>query len=174
MVKNKKLQPNKRILYVLFAIIIILMVALLFALMKQNQTDSKAINVDLGTYEYDIKDGKATKLTDINVTSLNNFLTKAAENDISSNCKEVYYWVTAYSADKNQVLLSYGCEHPGSKTFAVWESGAWKFIPSTNQFDMLGIPLCNYVDENNINKSIAPVCFNKTDNTDNPVVYQVR
>jgi hypothetical protein len=180
MAKNKKtVGSHKRIMYVLFAIITALTVALLLTLLKQDdnstrQNNQNAVNVELGSYQYDIKGAKAVKLTDENVTSLRDFLTKSAEKDISLNCEKSYYWVATYSKDKKQVLLNYGCENPGSRMFAVQESGKWKFISPTNQFDMLGIPLCSHVNENNIDKSIAPVCYSETNDIEKTLSYQVR
>lgn len=174
-------QSHKRIIYILSAIIAILVAALLILLTKQNTDNSpdtsykdSAVNVELGSYQYDFQGTKAVKLSDENVTSLNEFLTTAAKKDISSNCEKSYYWVTAFSDDRNQVLLNYGCENPGSRMFAVQESGKWKFISPTNQFDMLGIPLCSHVNENDIAKNIAPVCYSETNNAKNPLQYQAR
>jgi len=182
MTKNKKrTQSYKRIIYVLFAVIAIMVAALLISLTKQNtdvntDTSSKdnAINVELGSYRYDFQGTKAIKLSDENVTSLDEFLTAAAKKDISSNCEKSYFWVMAFSDDKKQVLLNYGCENLGSRMFAVQEFGKWKFISPTSQFDMLGIPLCSHVNENNITKSIAPVCYSETKDTKNPPKYQAR
>lgn len=155
--------------------------ALLISLTKQTpdgniNTANKdtAINVELGSYRYDFQGTKAVKLTDDNVTSLDEFLTIAAKKDISLGCKKVYYLVTAHSEDKKQVLLNYGCENPGSRMYAVQESGKWKFISPTNQFDMLGIPLCSHVEKNNIAKSIAPVCYSETNDAESPLQYRAR
>ena len=182
MPKNKKnTQPHKQTIYILSAVIAILVAALLVVLIKQD-TDSptntsnkdNAINVELGSYQYDFKGTKAVKVTDENVTSLDEFLTTAAKKDISMNCGKVYYWVSAFSDDRKQVLLNYGCDNPGSRMFAVQTSGEWKFISPTNQFDMLGIPLCGHVNENNIAKNIAPVCYSETNEAKNPLQYQAR
>lgn len=182
MAKNKKsTQSSKRIIYILSAVIAILVASLIFSLTNQDNTnrtdtsnETNAINVELGSYQYDFQGTKAVKLSDENVTSLDEFLTTAAKKDISSNCEKSYYWVMAFSDDRKQVLLNYGCENPGSRMFAVQESGKWKFISPTNQFDMLGVPLCSHVNENDITKSIAPVCYNETNDTEHSLKYQVR
>lgn len=179
MTKNKKIQFYKRITYGLFAIVALLTVTLVVELVQpdkanNNHASHKTINVELGGYEYDIKDGKAIKLSDNNVASLKVFLDESAKKDISDNCKESYYQVVAYSESKNQVLLSYGCESPGAKMFAIQESGKWRFLSPTNQFDMLGTPLCSHVDENNIDKSIAPVCYSETNDSKKPLSYRER
>ena len=182
MAKNKKsTQSYKRIIYILSAVIAILIAALILSLTKQNVKNSTdtltkdiTVNVELGSYRYDIQGNRAVKLSDENVTSLDGFLTTAAKKDISSNCKKSYYWVTAFSEDKKQVLLNYGCENPGSRMFAVQELGKWKFISPTNQFDMLGVPLCNHVNENRIATNIAPVCYNETNDAEHPLQYQAR
>ena len=176
---KKNVQSHNRITYVLIAIIIILTATVLLTLIKQNDSSTRqynqnAINIKLGSYQYDIKGAKAVRLTDENVTSLKDFLKRAAEKDILLNCKTTYYWVTAYSIDKKQVLLNYGCENPGSRMFAIQEFGKWKFISPTNQFNMLGMPLCSHVDENNIDKSIAPVCYSSTGDEEKPTSYRVR
>ncbi len=182
MVKNKKsTQSYKRIIYILSAVIAILIAALIISLAKQNIADKtetshrdNAINVELGSYQYDFQGTKAVKLSDENVMSLNDFLTTAAKKDISSNCDKSYYWVMAFSDDRKQVLLNYGCENPGSRMFAVQESGKWKFISPTNQFDMFGVPLCSHVNENDIAKNIAPVCYSETNDAKHPLQYQAR
>ena len=182
MVKNKKsTQSYKQIIYILSAVIAIMVVALLISLTKQNtnvntETSSKdnAINISLGSYQYDFQGTKPIKLSDENVTSLDEFLTAAAKKDISSNCEKTYYRVSAFSADRKQVLLEYGCGNPNARMFAVQESGKWKFISPTNQFDMLGIPLCSHVSENNIAKNIAPVCYTETNDAKNPLEYHTR
>lgn len=182
MAKHKKsTQSHKQIIYTLLAVIALLIAALLISLTKQDssvntETMSKdaAISVELGSYRYDFQENKAVKLTDENVTSLDKFLTKAAIKDISSNCKKSYFWVMAFSDDRKQVLLNYGCENPSSRMFAVQESGEWKFITPTDQFDMLGVPLCSHVDDNNIAKNIAPVCYSETNDAKNPLQYQAR
>lgn len=133
-----------------------------------------AISVELGSYQYDFQGTKAVKLSDENVISLNEFLATAAKKDISSNCEKSYYWVIAFSDDRKQILLNYGCENPGSRMFAVQESGKWKFISPTNQFDMFGVPLCSHVSENDITKSIAPVCYNEMNDTEHSLQYQAR
>lgn len=182
MVKNKKsTQSYKRIIYILSGFIAVLIAALIISLAKQNIADKtetshrdNAINVELGSYQYDFQGTKAVKLSDENAMSLNDFLTTAAEKDISSNCDKSYYWVMAFSDDRKQVLLNYGCENPGSRMFAVQESGKWKFISPTNQFDMFGVPLCSHVNENDIAKNIAPVCYSETNDAKHPLQYQAR
>ena len=182
MTKNKQnTKSNKQIIYILSAVIAVLVSGLLISLTNQITADNSdasnkdnAVNVELGSYRYDTQGAKAVKLTDENVTSLDEFLTTAAKKEISSNCEKAYYWVAAFSDDKKQVLLNYGCENPGSRMFAVQESGKWKFISPTNQFDMLGIPLCKHVSENNIAKNIAPVCYSETSDAKNPLKYQAR
>lgn len=182
MVKNKKsAQSYKRITYILSAVIVILVVALIISLNTQNKdgnidTSSKdnAINVELGSYQYDFQGTKAVKLSDDNVSSLNEFLTTAAKKDISSNCEKSYYWVMAFSDDRKQVLLNYGCGNPSSRMFAVQESGKWKFISPTNQFDMFGVPLCSHVNENDIAKNIAPVCYSEINDAKHQLQYQAR
>ncbi len=182
MTKNKKCtQSCRRIIYILSGIIAVLIAALIILLVKQHTDDktetskkANAISVELGSYQYDFQGTKAVKLSDENVTSLNDFLTAAAKKDISSNCKKTYYWVTAFSDDRKQVLLNYGCENPGSRMFAVQKSGKWKFISPTNQFDMFGIPLCSHVNQNDISKNIAPVCYSETNAAKHLLQYQAR
>jgi len=179
--KKKSTQSYKRIIYILSAVIAILVAALIISLIMQNkdgnsETSGKdnAINIELGSYQYDFQGTKAVKLSDSNVTSLNDFLTTAAKKDISSNCEKSYYWVMAFSDDRRQVLLNYGCENPGSRMFAVQESKKWKFISPTNQFDMFGVPLCSHVNENDIVKAIAPVCYSETNDAEHQLRYEAR
>ena len=179
--KKKSTQSYKRIIYILSAVIAILVAALIVSLTNQDKADrtytsneTNAINVELGSYQYDFQGTKAVKLSNDNVTSLNDFLTTAAKKDISSNCEKSYYWVMAFSDNRKQVLLNFGCENPGSRMFAVQESGKWKFISPTNQFDMFGVPQCSHVNENNIAKNIAPVCYSETNDAKHPLQYQAR
>lgn len=182
MAKNKKsTHSDRRIVYIVSVLIFILLV-IIFILFIKLDTDGKlstsyegrALNIELGSYQYDFQGEKAVKLSDKNVTSLNEFLVAAAKENISSGCERVYYWVMEFSDDKKQVLLNYGCVNPASRMFAVQESGKWRFISPTNQFDAFGVPLCSHVNDNNIAKRIAPVCFSETNDSKHPHQYQVR
>lgn len=95
MVKNKKsIQSYKQIIYILSAVIAIMVVALLISLTKQNtnvntETSGKdnAINISLGSYQYDFQGAKPIKLSDENVTSLDEFLTAAAKKTFHQTVK---------------------------------------------------------------------------------------
>ena len=83
MPKNKKsTQSYKRIIHILLAVIAILVAALIILITKQStdgnintSNNDNAVNVELGSYRYDFESTKAVKLTDENVTSLDEFLT---------------------------------------------------------------------------------------------------
>lgn len=67
----------------------------------------------------------------------------------------------AANEDKTQVLLRYGCSSPDSNIFVVYQDNQWQTLTPTNNFDQLPIPLCSHVDDNNIARTLAPVCFNE-------------
>ncbi len=130
--------------------------------------------VSLGMYEYDITNKKAVKRTDDTVTTLRSFLTAEAKD---SGCIENGLWPSAYSVvaftkDRSQVLLGYGCGETEARMFAVLKDGSWQAISPTNKFDVLtNAPECNYIQQYSISKEIAPVCFTASDAT---VKYKVR
>lgn len=120
--------------------------------------------VQLGSYEYEIKDGKATKLADEKTTSLRAFLQKEVKNSGCTTEGPALERVVTYTKDRSQVLLDYGCYWGGNHMFATYADGAWKTISPTNHFEIqYGLPECSHVEANNISKEIAPVCYSTHD-----------
>lgn len=132
----------------------------------------KQSQVELGSYRYEFKDGKAIKRTDKLTTSLQTFLDKKASADCVG-LEPSRYDVVAANSDRTQVLLGYGCNgNSEARMFAVYRNNAWKLLSPTNQFDMLTkAPRCDHVNQNSIDNSLAPVCYNDENNT---VTYTVR
>jgi hypothetical protein len=130
--------------------------------------------VSLGMFEYDVTNQKAVKRTDDSASALRSFLTAEAKD---SGCIENGLWPSAYSVvaftkDRSQVLLGYGCGETEARMFAVLKDGSWQAISPTNKFDVLtNAPECEYVKQYAIDKEIAPVCFTTSDAT---VKYKVR
>ena len=82
------------------------------------------------------------------------------------------YTVVAATKDMKQVLLGYGCGDMSARMFAVYKDDTWKFLSPTNQFDITtNAPLCSHVQQNDIEKEIAPVCFTQTGSK---IIYHVR
>lgn len=162
---------------ILFGIIIGLTVIVVSLLVTQAQgTNASGVTirpqVGLGAMQYDFKDGKAVKRSDETVNSLKAFLEAEVKKSDPKKCDAVYNVILA-SSDEKQVLLDYGCEFPGARMFAVNENGAWRTVSPTNHFDMFGIPECDYVNTNHIDKALAPVCVHWGDE-DTPMTYSVR
>ncbi len=120
--------------------------------------------VQLGSYEYEIKDGKATKLSDEKTTSLRAFLQKEVNNSGCTTEGPALERVVTYTKDRSQVLLDYGCYWGGSHMFAIYTDGVWKTISPTNHFEIqYGLPECDHANLNGISKEIAPVCYTTSD-----------
>lgn len=128
--------------------------------------------VSLGVMNYDFSSGKAVKRDDETTKSLKNFLQTLAKKD-TKFC-DVYYNVIAANSDETQVRVRYGCEHPVGSMFIVRDADSWKTISPTNHFDLFDIPECSYVDEHQIDKSIAPVCVNFADDRGAAASYSTR
>lgn len=135
---------------------------------ESEQTGSIA---SIGSMQYDFSSGKAVKRTDESLSKLKKFLITEGNKSVGPNCPTVYHNVIIASPDEKQVLLGYGCGDPGSRMFAVEKEGNWKTLSPTNQFDLFGIPLCDHVNSDNIDRSIAPVCA--TELTER-ISYEVR
>lgn len=179
--KSQQFDKVKAILYgVVFGLIVILISVLITRLdvgQKAADSQEKETRVSIGAMRYDFSSGKAVERNDETVTSLQAFLQeKADEAARHDSCSVAHYNVMLASTDETQVLLDYGCGQPGSRMFAVNEGGEWRTISPTNQFDMLGIPACEHVNEHGIDRSIAPVCVNGMVNAAAPldISYSVR
>ncbi|MCB9820131.1 hypothetical protein H6796_02430 [Candidatus Nomurabacteria bacterium] len=142
----------------------------------QHKGSSKNIShVSLGAMEYDLSSGRrATKTTSPLTDSLRAFLKAEGKKSLGKNCRPVYHNVVAWSDDKKQVLLSYGCITPSIGMFAVYENDEWKLISPTNQFNEFGTPLCSHVNENRIDRKIAPVCYEVPSEGTDELKYVVR
>ena len=130
--------------------------------------------VNLGAFEYDFKGTKAIKRTDESAKSLRAFLT--AEADASGCAMDGktpgMYSVKAFTKNRTQVLIGFGCGQTGSPMFAVLKDKKWQALSPTNKFDVLtNVPECDYVKQYAISKQIAPVCYSVSDST---VSYKVR
>lgn len=181
--KSKKKRNHTKLIIGLYNAIAILVLALitqglLFAMKSDNSQNSEAFEkgsvVSLGSIEYDFSNGKAIKRTESQLSALKTFLTNEGERSLNSNCSVVYHNVVIASPDRKQVLLSYGCNHPGSRMFAIYTNDEWKLLSPTNHFDMLGIPSCEHVESNNIDRSIAPVCGKQPIQDSTELTYVVR
>lgn len=119
--------------------------------------------VELGSYRYEFTGDKAIKRSDKLTTSLQVFLDKKAASDCAGLAPSRYNVISS-SSDRTQVLLGYGCNgNTDARMYAVYVNSAWKLLSPTNQFDLVtNTPRCEYVTANAIDKSLAPVCFNKT------------
>lgn len=128
--------------------------------------------VELGSYRYEFKDGNATKRTDALTNSLQKFLDKKAAADCAG-LEPSRYNVIAASVDRTQVLLGYGCNgNTDARMFAVHQDDRWKLLSPTNQFDSVThIPRCEHVEKYQIDKSLAPVCYNDENES---ITYIVR
>ena len=84
--------------------------------------------------------------------------------------------VLGVTEDKSQALIGNGCGSTGYlRSFMIKQQGKWvrvgassgKFNDNkedyTNFSALLDMPSCELVDKYSIQKSLAPVCFNKSD-----------
>jgi len=121
--------------------------------------DTPANVISLGSMEYKIVGNKAVKSTMPATTALRAALGNEATNSGCSQSNTGYYGnVLAYTKDKSQVLLGYGCGSANAHMFATYKNKSWQFISPTNQFDNFNIPACNYVKQYALSKEVAPVC----------------
>jgi hypothetical protein len=152
---KKRIDRSKVVTFILSAVLVLAAAVVVFKM----QSSALAVHISLGPLTYKVENGRAVKRTDPTVTELQSFLEAQGRN---SGCQTtVYHNVIAASPDEKQVLLNYGCNSPEARMFAVNTNGQWRTVSPTNQFDSLGIPLCEHVEQNNISVSIAPVCFNQ-------------
>ena len=174
MAKKKKKSVHQLVILLSVVIGVLAVVAIslgvaLIGVSKQQAAaveSSQPVNVNIGIMQYDIKEGKAVVVDDPGIENLKEFLTNAAKKDVALGCESSYYEVKLTTKDRTQVLLDYGCERLGSSMYAVRTGDSWKTISPTSQFDMLGNPLCGYVDEYQISTEIAPVCYTVGDTED--------
>ncbi len=161
-------------LYGTIAILAILCVVLVFALTQKSNTDSEkpSPSISLGSMQYDFSSGKAVKRSDVSVSTLKSFLDSEATRSGCSATEPAYEHVVAYTKDETQVFLKYGCGAADSPMFAVKTNDTWKALSPTNHFDGFGVPDCNYLADNSINKEVAPVCV--TGSEKGTPVYSVR
>ncbi len=168
MVATRKQQPNwtRHVLWVVTVALVIACVCLVFALAHKTVTapassQNTSPSISLGTVEYQFAGNRAIKQTDNPaVNSLKVFLNNDARHEGCSVAAPAYEHVVAYTKDKTQVFIKYGCGAADSPIYAVQTAGAWKMLSPTNHFDYLGMPDCQYLTTNNISTEIAPVCAN--------------
>jgi hypothetical protein len=176
MPKTKKPKQNLvKELYLVIGLLFVLSVAMAVALYKASDANESAkqsaVNVSLGAMEYSFADNKATKRGDTSINNLRLFLERTAQKDIELGCESAHYNVVRHTKDETQLLLSYGCEHPGARMFAVKSGSVWRLISPTNQFDDLGIPSCDHVAQHGISSEIAPVCVKGLSSHDGQFEY---
>lgn len=173
-IQKKKSDKSKPVLVGIIMGLTVILVTLLVVQSNKNVNSApEEPHVSLGAMQYDFSSGKAVRRSDGTVIRLLAFLVATARKDVSANC-EPYYNVVAASSDEKQVLLKYGCGSPDARMFAVNKDGEWQTLSPTNHFDMFGIPECSYVSDNQIDKTIAPVCVSGLNSTDVPDTYSVR
>lgn len=184
MAKKKQNKPalytSRKALLAIIGILLILLLIVSIGYVKESVESEQETATDpaqtgsiasIGAMQYDFSSGKAVKRTDETVSKLKAFLVAEGNKSVGPNCPTVYHNVIVASPDETQVLLAYGCGDPGSRMFAVQIDGTWKTLSPTNQFDLFGIPLCDHVNSNNIDRSIAPVCATELSES---ISYQVR
>lgn len=178
---SKQFDKSKGILVIVIALLVLVILALI-ATYPRNQAATTNVttsefgkHVSLGSIQYDFSSGKAVKINDEKLVKLESFLNEMVKKDkeLSRDCSSYYNVVTA-NEDKTQVLLEYGCPYPNANMFVVLQDNQWKVLSPTNNFDMLPIPLCSHVNDNNIALSLAPVCFSEPKEADSPLTYTVR
>lgn len=178
--KNKSLDRTKIFLGITTGILAVVSLCLGLALANATKTDDAGkgsktpVNVSLGMMEYVIEGDKATKRSEPSLESLRTHLTKLAEKDLSLGCESAFYEVSQYTKDESQVLLKYGCDFPSAPMYAVKTNNEWKTISPTNQFSTTGIPLCSYVNQYEISKEIAPVCYDVRGQGEDSLRYTAR
>lgn len=116
----------------------------------------------LGSLGFRIVNDKATPRKDAATDGIRAFLQKEVDSSGCPNNNAVFS-VTAYSPDETQLLLGYGCGGASGLMYAIKKNGAWQTISPTNKFNELSVPSCQMVNENDIHKDIAPVCYTLPD-----------
>lgn len=133
------------------------------SMLRPSDNTSQQSKVEVGVFALEDRDGKPYISDDAYVQDLKDFLT---EEQRTSGCPDTdVEYVLAANKDKTQVLVRYGCQYDDARKFAVLKDDGWKTISPTNQFDIFGIPSCEMVNTNNIQKNIAPVCWNSGDDS---------
>jgi hypothetical protein len=173
--KRSKSSVSNKILWTIIVILLVMAGSLIASLIIKDNVKSatdtnKGVHISLGSLTWHVVNGKMEVYDTASTKALRNLLTSEAKKDIQLGCTSSWYSVGVFNSDRTQVLLKYGCEYPGASMFAVTINGTWKLISPTNQFDEFDIPICDYVNQNNIDKSIAPIC---TSNIQSPQ-YTIR
>jgi hypothetical protein len=143
-------------------------------LVKPENGQTLSPDISLGPLTYKIENNRAVKRSDASVRELRTFLEDEAARSGCPADRPGYEYVVAYTDDESQVFLRYGCGAADSPMFAVKQDGAWQTLSPTNQFNVLHIPTCDHVEQNNISPQIAPVCEKTPATVDAPAQYQTR
>ncbi len=185
MVVKKKARSKKSLTrhinsYNFFIILSVLLgmfagVLLVRVLYQGERLQLKETSINLGMFNYEVKGDKALKRDD----QLSEGLRASLLSDAIVGCDlntgpAGTYNVVAFSADRHQALVGYGCGSTDARLFAVYEeqNQTWKLLSPTNQFDTFYIPRCEYVQSNAISPEIAPVCYDQNDGQ--PHAYRSR
>lgn len=142
---------------ILFVVILILACTALVSI-KKNTYNNSYVAFSLAMTEPDNSDVKA----------IVKFLKHESKNSGCDNGGRGYFSVRSYTEDLTQLYLGYGCTSTESPMYAVKTDSGWKTISPTSQFDVHGNPSCEMVDANQIQQSIAPVCWTADANGANP------
>ena len=131
---------------------------------SNNSPQNSSINhneVNLGSLQHRIENGKAVKRDDASVKEIHSFLIEEGKKSGCPNNNAVHS-VIAANNDETQLLISYGCGDDDALLFATKQDGQWKTVSPTNQFNLFGIPSCRMIAHNGISSEIAPVCQNES------------
>ena len=142
--------------------IAVVVLAALYVLEVNRDTDQSASrpNSTVGAYAYEFEDGRAIKVSNEVIDKLGTKLSESAEAETrhGGNCPSPTYIVNVMNEARTQALVKYGCDGPSAQLHAKYVDNEWDFISPTNKFDNFGIPECDYVEENELDKEVAPVC----------------
>ncbi len=157
----------------LFVAVVVLAAMYVQEVNRPSSSQQANTRVSVGMYAYDFEDGKATRVDDEVIDKLESKLVESAEKETNhgDNCPTPTYIVNVMNEEKTQALVKYGCDGPSAQLHAKYVDEEWDFISPTNKFDNFGIPECGYVDENELDIEVAPVCYKATEDK---LVYSAR
>ena len=181
MSKTARKNSQKPVVFLRSAVIalaLLCMVLVVFLLKVTHQpavqVKKRAPSVSLQMLEYNIVDNKAVKISNEYTDNLRTYLTHKA---LDSKCPvedPPYENVVAYTSDRKQILLAYGCGGPTASMYIVLDEKGWRSISPTNNFDGFGLPYCEFVAANDISREIAPVCAQGNSTSSKTTTYTVR
>lgn len=168
--KKTKISRDRSLIFIEAIILcLVIFVGILFVVSQKTNTSTASVSlpvssrVNMLVVSNDVSSGRVVKRTDPLTMSLKTFLETNVDAQGCPASQPGYETVVVASADRQQVLIGYGCGSPSGSAYVVYVDNNWKFLSPTNEFNPLGFPACDYVTKNNISSQLAPVCVDTVD-----------